>query len=123
MRADSEPHGTANALFTSRGGRRFSANGHCILFCILYDVTGVDAATSYGARRTFITGLANKGVSVLAELAGHRHIATICQTIISVGYTAKSSVSRARQKFACAFAGGIFPIGIEKDHVRALLFL
>jgi integrase/recombinase XerD len=68
----------ADPLFVSRSGRRFSANGLCIRFCTLYDAAGVDAATSHSGRRTFITGLANRGVSVrvLAALAGHRHIAT-----------------------------------------------
>ena len=38
----------------------------------------LDKVTSHSGRRTFITGLAHKGVNVrvLAALAGHRNIAT-----------------------------------------------
>ena len=44
----------------------------------LYRRAGIENASSHSGRRTFITQLANKGVSVrvLASLAGHRSIAT-----------------------------------------------
>ena len=66
--------GEANA----KTGKRFSANGLCQRFLQLYDEAGLDKITSHSGRRTFITGLAHKGVNVrvLAALAGHRNIAT-----------------------------------------------
>lgn len=65
-------------LFQSRVGKRFSANSLCQVFLRIYDDAGLDRATSHSGRRTFITTLAHKGVNVrvLAELAGHRSIAT-----------------------------------------------
>lgn len=65
-------------LFRSRVSMRFSANSLCQVFLRIYDDAGLDRATSHSGRRTFITTLAHKGVSVrvLAELAGHRSIAT-----------------------------------------------
>jgi integrase/recombinase XerD len=65
-------------LFRSRVNKRFSANSLCQVFLRIYDEAGLDKATSHSGRRTFITTLAHKGVSVrvLAELAGHRSIAT-----------------------------------------------
>ena len=65
-------------LFRSRVGKRFSANSLCQVFLRVYDDAGLDKATSHSGRRTFITTLAHKGVNVrvLAELAGHRSIAT-----------------------------------------------
>ena len=65
-------------FIASKTGKRFSANGLCQRFLQLYDGAGLDKATSHSGRRTFITGLAHKGVNVrvLAALAGHRNIAT-----------------------------------------------
>lgn len=65
-------------LLRSRVGKRFSANSLCQVFLRIYDDAGLDRATSHSGRRTFITTLAHKGVNVrvLAELAGHRSIAT-----------------------------------------------
>ena len=44
----------------------------------MYKAAHVDGATSRSGRRTFITTLANKGVSVrlLASLVGHKNIST-----------------------------------------------
>lgn len=68
----------AAPLFLSRVGKRFSANSLCQVFLRIYDDAGLDRATSHSGRRTFITTLAHRGVNVrvLAELAGHRSIAT-----------------------------------------------
>jgi integrase/recombinase XerD len=65
-------------LIASKTGKRFSANGLCQRFIQLYVGAGLDKATSHSGRRTFITHLAHKGVSVrvLAALAGHKHIGT-----------------------------------------------
>jgi integrase/recombinase XerD len=69
---------SADPLFLSRVGKRFSANSLCQVFLRIYDDAGLDKATSHSGRRTYITTLAHIGVNVrvLAELAGHRSIAT-----------------------------------------------
>ena len=66
------------ALFESQKGGHFSANTMCQLFLEIYAASGVNGASSHSGRRTFITRLANKGVSVrqLAALAGHASIST-----------------------------------------------
>ena len=65
-------------LITSKTGKRFSANGLCQRFLQLYDAAGLDKLTSHSGRRTFITGLAYKGVNVrvLAALSRHKNLAT-----------------------------------------------
>ena len=47
-------------------------------FHYLFKRSGIYGASSHSGRRTFITNLANKGISVrlLASLAGHRNIST-----------------------------------------------
>jgi integrase/recombinase XerD len=64
-------------LFYTEKSRGFSANTLTQWFFWLYRKSGV-VASSHSGRRTFITNLANKGVSVrvLASLAGHKSIAT-----------------------------------------------
>lgn len=56
----------------------FSANSLAQMFLELYASAGIHGASSHSGRRTFITNLASQGVSVrvLAQLAGHRSIAT-----------------------------------------------
>lgn len=56
----------------------FSPNTLTQFFHYLYKHSGVDGASSHSGRRTFITNLANKGISVrvLASLAGHKNIST-----------------------------------------------
>ncbi len=56
----------------------FTANTLTQFFHFLYKRSGVDGASSHSGRRTFITNLANKGISVrvLASLAGHKNIGT-----------------------------------------------
>lgn len=60
---------------TSNG---FNANTLTQHFHYLYKRAGIDGASSHSGRRTFITNLASKGVSVrvLMSLAGHRSIST-----------------------------------------------
>ncbi|MFT7228236.1 MAG: integrase/recombinase XerD [Methylophilaceae bacterium] len=60
----------------SRNG--FSANSLSQEFKKLCTRTGITGATSHSGRRSFITTLANKGISVrvLQLLAGHSSIAT-----------------------------------------------
>jgi integrase/recombinase XerD len=56
----------------------YNANTLTQFFHYLYRRAGVFGASSHSGRRTFITNLANKGISVrvLASLAGHRNIST-----------------------------------------------
>lgn len=56
----------------------FSANTLCQFFHYLFRSCGIEGASSHSPRRTFITNLAEKGVSVrvLQSLAGHRSIST-----------------------------------------------
>lgn len=70
----------ADALFPTRKNatRGFTPNTCAQHFLSLYKRAGILNASSHSGRRTFITQLANKGVSVrvLASIAGHRSIAT-----------------------------------------------
>ena len=61
-----------------RGVKGFTANTLCQHFFYLFRRAGIEGATSHSPRRTFITNLAEKGVSVrvLQSLAGHRNIST-----------------------------------------------
>jgi integrase/recombinase XerD len=58
----------------------------CQLFLAVFADCGLSGATSHTPRRTFITQLANKGVSVhvLAELAGHSSSIAVTQRYIDV---------------------------------------
>lgn len=65
-----------HALFPSQKHpkRGFTANTLAQHFHHLYKAAGIEGASSHTGRRSFITGLADKGVGVrvLMELAGHR---------------------------------------------------
>ncbi len=65
-------------LLQSQKGLCFSANTICQLLCQIYKECGIEGASSHSGRRTFITRLATKGVSVrvLQELAAHSNLAT-----------------------------------------------
>jgi integrase/recombinase XerD len=65
-------------LLQSQKGMSFSANTMCQLLCQIYKECGIEGASSNSGRRTFITNLASKGVSVrvLQELAAHANLAT-----------------------------------------------
>jgi len=69
-----------HALFATQknAARGFTPNTCAQHFLTLYKRAGILNASSHSGRRTFITSLANKGVTVrvLASLAGHRNIAT-----------------------------------------------
>ena len=56
----------------------FSSNSLTGHFHYLYRRAGINGASSHSGRRSFITNLASKGVSVrvLMSLAGHRSIST-----------------------------------------------
>ncbi len=74
------PANTNQKLFYSQkeASDGFSANTLTQLFHYLYQKCGIYGASSHSGRRTFITTLANKGISVriLASLAGHKNIST-----------------------------------------------
>jgi len=61
-----------------RKSNGYNSNTLTQFFHYLYQKAGVFGASSHSGRRTFITKLANQGVSVrvLASLAGHRNIST-----------------------------------------------
>jgi integrase/recombinase XerD len=66
-----------------RGGEGFTPNTLAQHFHYIYRRAGIEGASSHSGRRTFITNLAAKGVSVrvLMSLAGHRNIGTTQQYI------------------------------------------
>ena len=70
-------------LFQSQKGSCFSANTMCQLLIRIYAECGIEGATSHSGRRTLITNLANKGITVkvLAEIAGHSSIQTTARYI------------------------------------------
>jgi integrase/recombinase XerD len=65
-----------NALFVTAGRRRYSANLMAQHFHYLFKNAGIEGASSHSLRRSFLTTLSAKGISVrvLADLAGHRNI-------------------------------------------------
>ncbi len=64
-------------LFLSQKGGAFLRQTVCRLFYTLYQQAGIHGASSHSGRRTFITNLDNKGISLknLQVLAGHASIA------------------------------------------------
>lgn len=65
-------------LLQSQKGLCFSPNTMCQLLNSIYAACGIEGASSHSGRRSFITMLASKGVSVrvLQELAAHANLAT-----------------------------------------------
>ena len=65
-------------LFYTQKRTGFSANTLTQFFHHLYKRAGIAGASSHSGRRTFITTLAERGVSarVLMTLAGHRNLST-----------------------------------------------
>jgi len=65
-------------LFYTQKNEGFTANTLTQFFYYLFGSIGIAGASSHSMRRTFITTLANKGVSVrlLASLVGHKNIST-----------------------------------------------
>jgi integrase/recombinase XerD len=61
-----------------RKAEGWDSNTMCQYFYYLFKNTGIEGASSHSPRRSFITNLAEKGVSVrvLMSLAGHRNIST-----------------------------------------------
>ena len=81
-----------NPLFITGGRKSFSANLMAQHFHYLFKRAGIAGASSHSMRRSFITNLANKGISVrvLAEISGHRSIA-VTQKYIDVNDDMKRS--------------------------------
>ena len=73
------------ALFATQKDQAFSANSLCQLFLHIYSQSGITGASSHSGRRSLLTSLAAKGVSVrvLQEIAGHSSMA-ITQRYIDV---------------------------------------
>jgi integrase/recombinase XerD len=65
-------------LFSTQKPPHFSANTATQHLKRLYARAGISGATSHSGRRTWLTALSQKGVSVfvLADMAGHRSIQT-----------------------------------------------
>ena len=80
LRPNAQPH---HPLFITAGRKRFSVMAQH--FHYLFKAAGIAGASSHSMRRSFITNLANKGISVrvLAEISGHRSIA-VTQKYIDV---------------------------------------
>jgi integrase/recombinase XerD len=70
-----EPH---RPLFVSQKGGGFTPHGIVMLLQRMYRDAGINDASSHSGRRSFASGLAEKGVSVfvLKELLGHSSIQT-----------------------------------------------
>jgi integrase/recombinase XerD len=66
------------ALFATQRSAAFTANSLTQVINGLYKNAGFDACSSHSGRRTFLTNLAEKGVStrVMMALAGHKNMAT-----------------------------------------------
>jgi len=72
-------------LFYTQKQSGFSANSLAQYFFYLYRNVGLDGASSHSGRRSFLTGLANKGtaIHILKSLAGHRNISTTARYLYS----------------------------------------
>jgi integrase/recombinase XerD len=66
----------SHPLFITAGRKAFTANVMSQHFFWLFKRAGIAGASSHSMRRTFLTSLATKGISirVLASLAGHRSV-------------------------------------------------
>ncbi len=79
LRSHPQADPTHRLFYTQKkDGAGFTPNTLAQHFHYLYKRAGIEGASSHSGRRTFITNLAAKGVSVrvLMSLAGHRHIGT-----------------------------------------------
>jgi len=72
-------------LFYTQKRSGFTANTLAQHFFHLYKAAGLEGASSHSGRRTYLTGLADKGISIhiLKSLAGHRNIATTAAYLYS----------------------------------------
>jgi integrase/recombinase XerD len=72
----------------------FSANTLTQYFFFLYRKVGLEGASSHSGRRSFLTGLANRGtaIHILKSLAGHRNISTTASYLYSSPTQLKAAV-------------------------------
>jgi integrase/recombinase XerD len=72
-------------LFYTQKRAGFNANTLTQHFFHLYKGAGIEGASSHSGRRSYLTGLADKGISIhiLKSLAGHRSIATTAKYLYS----------------------------------------
>ena len=72
-------------LFYTQKRAGFNANTLTQHFFHLYRAAGVEGASSHSGRRSYLTGLADRGISIhiLKSLAGHRSIATTAKYLYS----------------------------------------
>jgi integrase/recombinase XerD len=72
-------------LFYTQKRTGFNANTLTQHFFYLYKSAGVEGGSSHSGRRSYLTGLADKGISIhiLKSLAGHRSIATTAKYLYS----------------------------------------
>ena len=68
---------SAPLLFSAKGGG-FTAQTVVNLFKRIYQLAGIDGASSHSGRRQFVTNLADKGINarVVQALARHKHLGT-----------------------------------------------
>ena len=81
-------------LFYTQKQAGFSANSLTQYFFYLYKACGLMGASSHSGRRSFLTGLANKGtaIHILKSLAGHRNISTTATYLYSSPDQLKAAV-------------------------------
>ena len=72
-------------LFFTDDRLGFSPNSLCQWFFWTYKRAGISGASSHSGRKTFLTSLANRGISIhiLASLAGHRSISVTAKYLIA----------------------------------------
>ena len=81
-------------LFYTQKQAGFSANSLTQYFFYLYRNVGLAGCSSHSGRRSFLTGLANKGtaIHILKSLAGHRNISTTATYLYSSPDQLKAAV-------------------------------
>ena len=81
-------------LFYTQKQAGFSANSLTQYFFYLYRDCALAGASSHSGRRSFLTGLANKGtaIHILKSLAGHRNISTTATYLYSSPDQLKAAV-------------------------------
>ena len=81
-------------LFYTQKQAGFSANSLAQYFFYLYRSCSLDGCSSHSGRRSFLTGLANKGtaIHILKSLAGHRNISTTASYLYSSPTQLKAAV-------------------------------
>lgn len=72
-------------LFYTQKRAGFTANTLTQHFFHMYKGAGIQGASSHSGRRSYLTGLADKGISIhiLKSLAGHRNISTTAAYLYS----------------------------------------